>query len=238
MENELKKQIKFLKIYSFILTVVVLTIGLLGCVNDCKHSRFKEIDVERINIVEKTGKLTMVISNRELQHPGIANGKVLPKRERSPGMIFFNTDGDECGGLIYDGTKKEAGFVLSVDKYRNDQLMQLQYNQESAAGKVAASYGLKLWDRPDHFSAGQLLAIYDSLKSLKNDQILKAGIEKLRKQGLIGQDRMFVGKNQLNQYGIFIKDGDGHPRINLYVNEHNKVVMQALDQNGQLIPFN
>jgi hypothetical protein len=31
--------------------------------------------------------------------------KDLPKRERPAGMIFFNDEGDEDGGLVYDGDK-------------------------------------------------------------------------------------------------------------------------------------
>ena len=74
-----------------------------------REKSFKEISVERINVVESNGDLKLVISNSERQHPGIVNGKSLPKRERQAGLIFFNSVGDECGGLIYDGNDKEAG---------------------------------------------------------------------------------------------------------------------------------
>ena len=52
------------------------------------------------------GDLRMVISNEHRQHPGIMNGEKLPDRERSSGIIFFNSSGDECGGLVYDGNEK------------------------------------------------------------------------------------------------------------------------------------
>ena len=55
-----------------------------------KNQKFAEIDVERINIVEKDGKFRMVISNKERQHPGIIDGKTLPREEGRPaGMLFF-----------------------------------------------------------------------------------------------------------------------------------------------------
>ncbi|PAW94517.1 hypothetical protein CKK33_13865 [Mucilaginibacter sp. MD40] len=235
MERELLKQVRILKVYSAVLTLVVLAGVFFGFTYVAGNAKFKEIDVERINIVEKTGKLRMVISNQERQHPGIIDGNVLPKRQREPGMIFFNTDGDECGGLIYDGTKKEAGFVLSVDKYHNDQIMQLQYNDNTENGKSIRSYGLKFWDRPENFTAGQLMAKYDSLEKLNDENALKAGITKLREQGLVGQDRMFVGKNPDNEVGLFIKDKNGKPRIYLYVDNNNKVVFKAMDENGQPI---
>jgi hypothetical protein len=237
MEQQLLRQIRFLKIYSAVLTLIVIASISLAFTYVNKNPRFKEIDVERINIIEKTGKLKMVISNDELQHPGIIEGKVVPKRSRSAGIIFFNTDGDECGGLIYDGTKKEAGFVLSIDKYLNDQIMQLQYSETSNNGTPVRSYGLKLWDRPDNYTLGQLMTTYDSLEKLHNKKLLDEELQKLKDKGLLGHDRMFVGKNQANQVGVFIKDKNGLPRINLYVDDSNQVVMQALNEKGEPVAF-
>ena len=139
MDQQLNKQIKFLKIYSIVLTLFLTAGLLLAFTYINKTPSFKEINVERINVIERSGKLKMVISNDELQHPGIIDGKTLPKRKRPAGIIFFNTDGDECGGLVYDGTKKEAGMVLSIDKYKNDQIMQLQYSQTSDKSKPLAN---------------------------------------------------------------------------------------------------
>ncbi|QXV64232.1 hypothetical protein INP83_14160 [Mucilaginibacter sp. 21P] len=237
MEKELLKQVKILKVYSAVLTLVVLAGIFFSFTYVAGNAKFKVIDVERINIVEKTGQLRMVISNQERQHPGIVDGKVLPKRRREPGMIFFNTDGDECGGLVYDGTKKSAGFALSIDKYQNDQIMQLQYNDDTENGKSAKSYGLRFWDRPDNFTAGQLNTKYDSLKNLHNEGVLKASMQKMREEGLVGQDRMFVGKNSDNEVGLFIKDKKGKPRIYLYIDNNNQVIFKALDEKGQPINF-
>lgn len=69
----------------------------------------------------------MVISNKKNQHPGIINNQALPERDRPAGMIFFNDDGDECGGLVYDGDRNSASMTYSFDQYKNDQIMQLQY---------------------------------------------------------------------------------------------------------------
>ncbi|MET3979837.1 hypothetical protein ABIB62_002821 [Mucilaginibacter sp. UYP25] len=237
MDQQLLKQIRFLKYYSAALTLVVITGFCFAFTTANKKPRFKEIDVERINVVEKSGKLKMVISNDELQHPGIIDGKPLPKRGRSAGIVFFNTDGDECGGLLYDGTKKSAGLVLSVDKYKNDQIMQLQYNDDGSTGKPRTSYGLKLWDRPANFTVGQQMAKYDSLLKTKDKQILEDGLQKMRQQGLLGYGRLFIGKNQQNEVGLFIKDKQGKPRINLYVDDNNRVIMQALNEKGDIVPF-
>src|SRR5579859_3338940 len=142
MTTQEAKAFRFFKRYSIFLTIAVSVSLIVSFRNGRQH--FEEIDVERINVVEKNGALKMVISNKERQHPGAMNGKDFPKREREAGMIFFNSQGDECGGLIYDGNSKEAGMVYSIDKYKDDQVMQLQYmeNTENKSRK----YGLQLWD--------------------------------------------------------------------------------------------
>lgn len=239
MDQQLVKQIKFLKIYSGILTVIVIVGFLLAFIQIDKKPRFKEIDVERINVLESSGKLKMVISNQERQHPGRMDGKDLKPRQREAGIIFFNSIGDECGGLVYDGDKKGGSMVLSLDQFKNDQVMQLQYNEHEENNKQRSrSYGLKLWDRSDDFTMGKLIALDDSLKKLNNEAIYLAAIQKLKSEGLLGAERLFIGKNHNNEVGLFIKDKKGLPRIKLYVDNNNRVVIQALDENGNNIPFN
>jgi hypothetical protein len=59
-----------------------------------------ETTVERINVVEKDGRLRMVIANSERQTTGMVNKRTLaPNRKHPAGVIFFNDEGDEDGGL-------------------------------------------------------------------------------------------------------------------------------------------
>src|SRR4030095_5935996 len=91
METKLEKEVRLLKIYATLATIFCAVFLLSGFVIQSKKQKFEEIDVERINIVEKNGKLDMVISNQERQHPGIVNGKFIErKRPSPPGMIFFH----------------------------------------------------------------------------------------------------------------------------------------------------
>jgi hypothetical protein len=95
MQTKLERDVHFLKIYAAVATLLC-AVFVLAAFAQARNQKFDEIDVERINIVEKDGKLRMVISNRERQHPGISNGKVIPRPNgRPPGMIFFNHKGDE-----------------------------------------------------------------------------------------------------------------------------------------------
>src|ERR671915_1632628 len=107
MENKLQRDVRFLKAYSILITVLlgVIAFSTIGEAN--QKTKFDEIDVERINIVEKDGKLKMVISNGERQHPGIIDGRML-SRKRPPGMLFFNEKGDEVGGFGFNGGLKNG----------------------------------------------------------------------------------------------------------------------------------
>lgn len=69
MQN-IEKELRFLKIYAVILTIVCVFLFALIFKN-INSNKFAEIDVERINIVEADEKLRMVISNKVRQHPGI-----------------------------------------------------------------------------------------------------------------------------------------------------------------------
>ena len=228
------RQIKALR-----LLVAVLTILVLGCIVALfflarRGSSFKELTVQRINIVEPDGRLALVISDHVNQHPGAINGKDIPQRDRPAGMIFFNEEGDECGGLVYDGTKKEAGMTYSIDQYKNDQIMQIQYEQDSAATLVR-SYGFKLWDRSDRFTLQNKLDFFDSLQQRHDTAALNAGAKVLRGKGYLGVERLFLGRTKDGQTGLFLRDDKGIPRLRIYIDKQNRPLIETLDDKGEVV---
>ncbi|WP_288447369.1 hypothetical protein [uncultured Chryseobacterium sp.] len=232
--EKLIREVRILKIYAVVLTLLCAMFFFLAFKNQSSNERFKEIDVERINIVEKDGTLKMVISNKERQHPGLVNHKELKPREREAGLIFFNSMGDECGGLVYDGNEKESGMVYSVDQRNTDQIMQLQYFEGSGKDKNRV-YGLKLWDRPDDFPLEDIIKFEDSLKKLNNPAASKKAYAKLREQGKLTNERFFAGKTAAGDVGIFIRDAKGKVRLKLYVDKNNQTHIDNLDENGNLV---
>ncbi|MEZ2338172.1 hypothetical protein AB6735_21155 [Mucilaginibacter sp. RCC_168] len=235
MEN-LQKQVKALKIYAGVLTLLVLALMIMVFrQNNSDNEHFKHITAERMDIVDSSGKIRMAISNRERQHPGTIGGKELPKRDRPAGMIFFNDDGDECGGLVYDGDKKSASMTYSIDQYQNDQIMQIQYSQDKDAGSLQRSYGLKLWDKYDNFPTVKVVAYADSLKKLNDTAAYNAGIKKLQQPGVITAERLFVGKNTKGEVGLFLRDDKGKPRLKIYINAQNQPVIETLDDKGAVV---
>lgn len=221
-----------MKIYAGLLTIAFAGIVLYLVIRSDNKS-YKEITVERINVVEKNGDLKLVISNSERQHQGIVNGKPLPKRERQAGLIFFNSAGDECGGLVYDGNDKEAGLVLSVDKYRDDQIMQFRYIENTE--KNARTYGIQFWDYPKEDGYDERNKAFDEYQKIEDEQEKYKVYLKMKQAGLLPEDRMFVGKRMNNETGLFINDDQGRPRIKIYIDGANNPKIEFLDENGNVV---
>lgn len=232
MNDKLKKEVRFLMVYSGLLTVALLG-TIFYVVSQSKEKSFKEITAERINIVESNGDLKLVISNSKRQHQGIVNGKPLPKRERQAGLIFFNSVGDECGGLVYDGNDKEAGLVFSVDKYRDDQVMQLQYMENTEQN--TRTYGMQFWDYPKEDGYEERSKAFEDYQKIKDNKEKTAAYLKMEQEGLLPEDRMFVGKKMNEDVGLFINDNKGKPRIKIYIDRENNPKIELLNEEGNVI---
>jgi hypothetical protein len=121
-----------LVIYSAVLSTIFAIMVLTGAKSDRKQS-FDEIQVHRIDVVEPDGTLRMVISDRDRLPGVIVKGKEQPKSDRpGAGMLFYNDEGSEDGGLVFGGHRNEKGEVvdsgasLSFDKYgEGGQIVQL-----------------------------------------------------------------------------------------------------------------
>ena len=125
--------------------------------------------------------------------------------------------------------------TYSFDQYKGDQIMQLQYLQDSSGTDgQTRSYGLKMWDRDDRYPTGRLMKYADSLQKLNDTAGYRAGIEKIRLEGWLGKERMFVGKDAEGDYGITIRDADGKPRLRLVVNKQNNPVIESIDDDGKV----
>ncbi len=214
--------------------LVLAALLLTGFKENKVDGRFDEITVKRINVVsEKGDSLRMVISNKHRQHPGILNGIQLPPREREAGIIFFNSTGDECGGLLFDGNKEDAGLVLSVDKFRDDQVMQLQYMENTQNYK--RKYGLQLWDYPRENSLQDRLERFQAIQLLKTPEEQEIAYQKMKADSLLMTDRLFIGRDYSENVGLFIRDRNGIPRIRIYIDKDNNPRIEKLSTGGKVI---
>src|SRR5580704_281844 len=128
-------------------------------------TRFKEISVERINIIEPDGKLRLTISDAANSPGWVFHGKPYPGRPHSAGMIFFNDEGEEDGGMTFGGRtengKYEADGGLSFDQYNQDETVTLRYSDDNGRKRQ----GLYLTDRAN-IPIADLLGKRDSLKAM------------------------------------------------------------------------
>src|SRR6185312_5421194 len=96
--------------YSATLTVVFAVVVLCGFAPHNGKVSFDEIDVHRINVVEPDGTLRLAISDQD-RFPGlIIEGKEYPHPDRkAAGMLFYNNQGTEAGGLIFGSLLNQNG---------------------------------------------------------------------------------------------------------------------------------
>ena len=230
--EKIEKEVRFLKIYAAIATLVAI-VFLFTAFTIGKNKKFEEIDVERINIVEKDGKLKMVISNKERQHPGTMDGKYYKEREgkRAAGIIFFSERGDEIGGLIYDGNDGEGqGGSLTFDKFRGDQTIQITH-QEDKDGNYFS--GLRMNDQIMPLT--DYIAKMEEINKLPTKEAAEKAYKELQDKGLIGANRLSIGKGRDKSSFIDLKDAKGKTRIEITVEATGNPKLNFLDENGKVI---
>ena len=104
--------------------------------------------MQRLNVVDANGTLRFVLSNKDRMHPGVMDGVTINRPRPVAGMLFFNDEGDEVGGLTYTGTDdngRRANAGLMFDQLKQDQTIGITYSESNGQ----RSAGLQVWDRSD-----------------------------------------------------------------------------------------
>jgi hypothetical protein len=168
----MNKELVFLRAFAAT-TVIGMVFITTSAFNKSGNQKFDVIDVERINVIEKDGTVKMIITNEGRFPNGTdkINGRPTnEERKKRSGMLFFNEDGIECGGFIYDGKKSanghSSGLSLTYDQYDGDQVMQL-LTQDYKEGKDRfVSSSLMFNDRPSKESQQRTAEIMKELNEL------------------------------------------------------------------------
>jgi hypothetical protein len=240
MDEQLRREIRRLRRTNAIAMALLVIVALSAFVRSRPGvpTKFDEIDVERINVVEKDGKLRLVISNRERSPGPIAYGKPFgyPGGSR-PGMIFFNDEGSENGGLTFDGKRGADGKFrstvhLSFDQYNQDQVVVMQYSDENGVQKK----GLTINDRANVPIVG-MVSLMDSIRQMPagpaKDTATKRFMEPLPGEPLAAQ-RLFIGRDPNKTALLVLSDKLGHPRLRLAVDSLGKASLDFLDESGKV----
>ncbi|WP_394832063.1 hypothetical protein LVJ94_36655 [Pendulispora rubella] len=219
---------RFLVLYSSVVTLAFATTVFGGIAFLARKPHFREIAVERINIVEPDGTLRMVISDKA-RFPGMPlRGKEYPHPtgRSETGMIFLNDEGTENGGLIFGG-KNENGKLssygsLTFDQYESDQVLQIVHEQDGATHDAK----IVLSDRPDSPTTEPLTRI----KSMSDGPEKEALIRNSK-----GTPRLTVGKEDDRSVALRLKDGQGRDRIVLRVPAEGAPSIETLDEDGKIV---
>jgi hypothetical protein len=205
------------------------------------RAHFEEIDVERVNIVSPAGKTVIAISNKERVAAPVVAGKTFPievadGRQHMAGMIFFNQDGDEMGGLLFNSWKMPNGRIagighLSFDRFNDNQVVALQYKENASTVQA----GLTFYDRP---SDGKFRTSLDLIEEARRaaperQADIKRSLVEMSQQGKLGVERVFIGsKNKAAQ--LLLKDSKGRVRARLMIDASDEARLEFLDDSGKV----
>jgi hypothetical protein len=237
VERALQRELRFLRAYAALSAAVLIVLSIAAFRGNSGPARFDEIDVHRINIVEPDGKVRMVISDKARSTGSIDHGKPLgsPGGTR-PGIIFFNDEESEDGGLIYEGQtlngKVAANAQLSFDQYGQDQFVYLQYAEE----RGYRSAGLYIDDHADFPDrTNTLRAIYLLPQGAVRDSALRSFDKRLYNGLPMEAHRVFIGRDYMQNAMVRLADAQGRTRLRILVDSLGTARIEFLDDQGHVI---
>ena len=145
MTRSIRRQLRFLHAYAVTTSLILVVLAVSAFRQPKAPPNMGEITAERINIVDANGTLRLVISNKDRMHPGVIGGKVLQRPRPLAGLLFFNDQGDEAGGLTLTGREADGHRVadagLMFDQLGQDQTIGFDYTEEDGQ-RTAGSQGV------------------------------------------------------------------------------------------------
>ena len=164
------------------------------------------LTVRRIDVVDPDGKIRFVIANRD-HFPGlVARGELYPQRSihSAAGMVFYNEDGDETGGLVIAKLRDEniANMTFDYVYQPTDGISVIR--RESADGK--------------HWQAG--FGISDRRPFQSGPIVSSQGVPRIA----------LIDKDQAAQ--LVISDPQGRPRIRIGVDASGAPRIETLKADG------
>ena len=228
---------RFLAAYSSFLTIIFALSIVYGFARADEKQPFDEITVHRINVVEPDGTIRLVLTNTA-NSPGIyIKNKEYPhpNSRKSAGLLFFDEEGTEDGGLSYGISKDQSGHVtasdghLSFDQYMQDQIFTIDAGRE---GDKKFSL-LRIDDRGDYPITDALEALTRISKLPENQQA--AELKKFLETHPGDHPRVILGRARDGGSVLQLKDAEGHDRLVLRVAPDGTPKLQFLDAAGKVL---
>ena len=230
----LLRTVRLLQAYAAVSALAFVVLALAAFRQAPAPQRFDEITVGRINVVDANGTLRLVISNKDRMHPGVVDGITINRARPTAGLIFFNDEGDEVGGLSFSGEvrdgRRRASGQIAFDQLKQDQTVAISYSETD--GERFA--GLQVWDRSDE-PISRLIAALNAANAIADPVEREQALKAARAAAPAGPRRVFVGKNTGKQAVVSLADADGKPRLNLAVDEGGAARIDFLDASGKVV---
>jgi hypothetical protein len=238
-DRRLARELRALKLYAAGSSCLLVVLALTAFRRQPQRARFTEIDVERINVVEPDGKLRMVIANRPRSIGPIYQGKPFgyPGGSR-PGIIFFNDEGTENGGLGFSGRRGpdgtyQASTQLAFDQFDSDQILYLSYADQNGVRRT----GLTVADRAEA-NIYDVVQARDSLQARfpagpQRDSAMRVLMGPRNGVPMFAQ-RIFLGRDPAKNAVVNLSDPQGKPRLRLVVDSTGRARVEFLDEGGRV----
>jgi len=162
-----------------------------------------ELVVKRLRVVEEDGKDRVVIAGASRYPKPRLGGKEYPRSIAPAGMLFYRSNGDECGGIAVVDSPQGTSNMMILD-YANCDAIGLGVS-ESPGGSYSA--GISIRDRPPLDA--------DPMKAFS----------------MVHQ--RLVLENTAGRVDIMLADPQGKPRITLGVDADGVPALRILDEDGK-----
>ena len=229
--TRIKKSLRFLKVYALLMTVLFIVMAFSGFTQSALKQNFDEITAKQIILTDSNGKIRVRL------------GGDLGKRG---GILFYNDEETEAGGLLYSGKRDKDGKIdafslLTMDQFKSDQVVVLAYDHNGDRKR----YGLTINDRPDVMSAqadeiirelGKALsqAEQSGKSSAEMDALRREYLSRIPARDIVAR-RLFAGRDVEGASLMTLSDPDGKPRLRLQVDKLGQASISFLDPSGRAV---
>jgi hypothetical protein len=232
--RELRRQLRLLQVYSGVSFFMLIFLAVAALRQPEQPQKIDELTVQRLNVVDANGTLRLVIANKDRMHPGVVDGITINRPRPVAGLIFFNDEGDEAGGLAFSGQERNgerrANAMLAFDQLKQDQTVAISYSETN--GQRTA--GLQVWDRPDT-RLSELISKLNAANAIANPAERDKAVQAARASAPPGPRRVFVGKNADRSATVSLADQNGKPRLTLRVDADGAASIEFLDADGRTL---
>ncbi len=166
---------------------------------------FDQITVHRINVVEPDGTIRMIVSDRA-SFPGmIVQGREKPYSRPFSGVLLYNDEGTETGGLVFGGHKDASGQVV-------DSGVSLTFDKYGAPQQIVQLAGVE--------------DVHDRFSGLAINGFTEAGVH---------NRRLWLGRDASDTASVALMDTEGRKRIVMQVMKDGSANLSFLDERGKVV---